>query len=82
MVKRLKPLFEYYPPNTYNPNDTENPGQYSPSNRLKSITDDKGNKTTYEYDHQNRPTKIIYPDESFIEYTYDKVEAGTNPCRR
>jgi RHS repeat-associated protein len=76
--QKIETFFEYYPANTYNPNDIENPGQYSPSNRLKSITDDKGNKTTYEYDHHNRIKKITYPDESFIEYTYDKVEAGTN----
>jgi len=76
--QEIETHFEYYPPNTYNPNDIENPGQYSPSNRLKSVTDDKGNKTIYEYDYQNRPLKIIYPDESFIEYTYDKIEAGQN----
>ncbi|MGD2093343.1 MAG: DUF6531 domain-containing protein, partial [Candidatus Aminicenantes bacterium] len=76
--QKIETLFEYYPANTYNPNDTQNPGQFSPSTRLKSVTDDKGNKTTYEYDHQNRIKKIIYPDESFIEYTYDRVEAGTN----
>jgi len=75
--QKIETTFEYYPINTYNPAD--NTGAYSPSNRLKSITDDKGNKTTYEYDHQNRIKKIIYPDDSFIEYTYDKVEAGTNP---
>jgi YD repeat-containing protein len=74
--RKIETFFEYFPKNTYNP--TGNTGQYSPSNRLKSITDDKGNKTTYEYDDQNRLTKIIYPDESYIEYTYDKVEAGTN----
>jgi RHS repeat-associated protein len=76
--QKIETTFEYYPGNTYNP--TDNTGAYSPSNRLKSITDDKGNKTTYEYDHQNRIKKIIYPDDSFIEYTYDKVEAGTNPA--
>jgi YD repeat-containing protein len=74
--QKIETFFEYYPANTYNP--TDNSGAYSPSNRLKSITDDKGNKTTYEYDHQNRIKKILYPDESFIEYTYDRVEAGTN----
>jgi RHS repeat-associated protein len=76
--QKVETTFEYYPANTYKPNDPGNPGQYSPNNRLKSVTDDKGNKTTYEYDHQNRIKKIVYPDESFIEYTYDKVEAGTN----
>ncbi|MCX6580465.1 MAG: hypothetical protein NT166_09800 [Candidatus Aminicenantes bacterium] len=65
--------FEYYPPNTYNPKDSS--GQYSPAGQLKSITDDKGNKTSYEYDDQNRIKKIVYPDSSVTEYSYDK-EAG------
>jgi hypothetical protein len=43
-----------------------------------AITFSTNLKATYEYDHQNHIKKVIYPDESFIEYTYDKVEAGTN----
>ncbi|MCP4077658.1 MAG: RHS repeat protein, partial [Gammaproteobacteria bacterium] len=38
---------------------------------MKSITDDNGSKTSYEYDNQGRTKKITYPDNTFIEYTYD-----------
>ncbi len=43
---------------------------YYSTDLLKTIKDDKGNVTTYEYDDQKRTTKIIYPDASYIEYTY------------
>jgi RHS repeat-associated protein len=49
-----------------------------PSNKIHTIKDAKGNITEYQYDSQNRTKKIIYEDDSFIEYTYDKVEAGQN----
>ncbi len=49
-----------------------------PSNKIHTIKDAKGNITEYQYDSQNRTKKIIYEDESFIEYTYDKIEAGQN----
>jgi RHS repeat-associated protein len=49
-----------------------------PSNNIHTIKDAKGNITEYQYDSQNRTKKIIYPDDTFIEYTYDKVEAGQN----
>ena len=39
---------------------------------LKSITDRKGQTTTFnEYDAMNRPKKITYHDSSYTEYTYD-----------
>jgi RHS repeat-associated protein len=39
----------------------------------KTIEDDKGNITEYKYDDQKRLTKVIYPDESYIEVTYTKT---------
>jgi YD repeat-containing protein len=46
----------------------------STGDNLKSITDRKGQTTTYnQYDLMNRPKKITYNDGSFTEYTYDKV---------
>ncbi len=51
---------------------------YYKNNQLETIEDAGGNITRYEYDNQNRTKKIIYPDDTFIEYTYDKIETGTN----
>ncbi len=47
---------------------------YYPNDLLKTIADDKGNITQYEYDDRKRSTKIIYPDETFIQYTYTERE--------
>ncbi len=35
--------------------------------------DGKGNVTRYEYDLMNRPVKIIYPDNTFVSYSYDDI---------
>ncbi|MBI5674452.1 MAG: hypothetical protein HZC48_01325 [Nitrospirae bacterium] len=41
---------------------------------LKSITDRKGQVTTFnEYDSRNRIKKITYQDGSYVQYTYDTV---------
>ncbi|MCT4565098.1 MAG: hypothetical protein N4A68_12410 [Maledivibacter sp.] len=39
--------------------------------RLLSTTDGENNKTTYEYDKLGRTTKVINPDSSFKQITYD-----------
>jgi RHS repeat-associated protein len=47
---------------------------YDAGNNLVSITDANNNITRYEYDtvfKRNWLTKVIYPDNTFIEYTYD-----------
>jgi len=35
--------------------------------------DGKDNVTRYEYDLMNRPVKIIYPDNTFVSYSYDDI---------
>ncbi len=40
-------------------------------------TDGKGNITRYEYDLMNRPVKIIYPDNTFVSYSYDDITNTT-----
>jgi RHS repeat-associated protein len=47
---------------------------YDAGNNLVSIKDANDNETRYEYDtifKRNWLTKVIYPDSTFIEYTYD-----------
>jgi len=44
--------------------------EYYSNNLLWKVKDDSKNETVYEYDGQKRPQKIIYPDTSYIEYTY------------
>jgi len=43
---------------------------YYNNDLLKSITDSHGNTTSYEYDEQNRLTKITYPDKTERSFTY------------
>jgi YD repeat-containing protein len=51
---------------------------YYPNDLLKTIKDSKGNITTYEYDDQKRLTKVIYPDDSDIRYTYTFKKINDN----
>ena len=38
---------------------------------LVRLTDGRGNSYTFEYDEENRQTKMIYPDASFESWSYD-----------
>jgi RHS repeat-associated protein len=55
---------------------------YYDNNLPKTITDDKGNVTEYQYDDQKRLTKVIYPDESYIEITHTKITKEEKDYKR
>ncbi|MFC2141119.1 RHS repeat domain-containing protein, partial [Acidobacteriota bacterium] len=49
--------------------------EYYSNNLPWKIIDHKGNATEYKYDDQKRLTKVIYPDDTTLEYTYtQKIE--------
>ncbi|HHL32720.1 MAG TPA: hypothetical protein ENJ41_09040 [Oceanospirillales bacterium] len=51
--------------------NTEVTSTYTVTGQKDSITQNQGT-TTYQYDQQNRLTKIDYPTGNFIAYKYDK----------
>jgi RHS repeat-associated protein len=57
-----------------NGQEIETKFSYYKNNQLETIEDANGNMSRYEYDGQNRTKKIIYPDDTFIEYTYGSIE--------
>lgn len=46
---------------------------YAPNGQLESLTDAKGNTTTYQYDGLDRLVKTTYPDDSNEQFGYDAV---------
>lgn len=47
---------------------------YDPFGRAREWTDPSGYTLTFDYDALNRPTRITYPDSSYAEYTYDRLD--------
>lgn len=47
---------------------------YDAYNRLWTITNSQGYQVKYEYDLLNRPTRTIYPDSTFEELRYNRLE--------
>lgn len=47
---------------------------YTPNGQLKTVTDDKNNVWTYEYDQLGRKTKSIDPDAGTSETHYDELD--------
>ncbi len=55
---------------------------YDERGNLTSVTDPKGNATTYQYDALSRNTKTVYADGKALSYAYDKdsnVVSQTDP---
>ena len=50
---------------------------YDEKNRVKTSTDSEGFTLIYEYDNADRPRKITYPDETFEEFTYNRLDLET-----
>ncbi len=47
--------------------------EYDDNHRLRKVTDDNFNATTYDYDQLDRRTKTTYADTKFVSWTYDKA---------
>ncbi len=47
---------------------------YDEFGRLHSVTDSEGYRVVVEYDALDRPTKITYPDQTFEQLTYDRMD--------
>lgn len=47
---------------------------YDGFGRLHTITDSEGYQVAIEYDALDRPTRIIYPDQTFERFTYDRLD--------
>lgn len=47
---------------------------YDATSRVRTITDSDGYTVTYDYDVMDRPTKITYPDATFEQFTYDRLD--------
>jgi RHS repeat-associated protein len=48
---------------------------YDSYGRLRTTTDSQGYTVTYDYDALNRPTKVTYPDGTYQQMVYDKLDA-------
>ena len=48
---------------------------YDSFGRLATQTDSEGYKLTFAYDNMNRPTKTTYPDGTYEQTTWDKLDA-------
>lgn len=48
---------------------------YDGFGRIRTVTDPEGYTTTVDYDVLNRPTIITYPDNSFEQIVYDRLDA-------
>jgi RHS repeat-associated protein len=48
---------------------------YDPSGRVRTTTDPDGHTLTYDYDALDRPTKVTYPDSTFEETVYSRLDA-------
>jgi len=48
---------------------------YDGFGRVRTVTDPEGYKVTTDYDALNRPTLITYPDSSYEQIVYDKLDA-------
>lgn len=49
---------------------------YDGYGRLFTQTDSEGYTLTFYYDNMNRPTKTVYPDGTFEQATYDRLDAA------
>ncbi|MBI4750080.1 MAG: hypothetical protein HY774_16465, partial [Acidobacteria bacterium] len=47
---------------------------YDGYGRVRTVTDSDGFTTTTDYDAMDRPTRITYPDTTYEEMTYDKLD--------
>lgn len=50
---------------------------YDGYGRIATRTDAGGNTLTYQYDNLNRITKLIYPDSTYYEYTFNKLDLAS-----
>lgn len=54
---------------------------YDVAQHVRTVTDSAGYTLTYDYDDLDRPTKITYPDGTFEQTTYDRLDPGTQRDR-
>jgi RHS repeat-associated protein len=47
---------------------------YDGYGRRRTVTDNDGDTTTYDYDIMDRPTRTTYPDTTYEETTYDRLD--------
>jgi len=47
---------------------------YDPVGRLRTVTDPDGYTVTIDYDDGDRPTRITYPDATYEQITYDRLD--------
>src|ERR1041385_9074820 len=49
---------------------------YDAYGRVRTVTDSEGYTLTYDYDSLDRPTRVTYPDQTYEQTVYDKLDAG------
>jgi YD repeat-containing protein len=54
---------------------------YDPFGRVRTVTDPEGYTITSDYDKLDRPTIITYPDSSFEQIVYDRLDAVAHKDR-
>lgn len=54
---------------------------YDAVQRLRTITDSAGYTLTYDYDNLDRQTRVTYPDGTYEEIGYDRLDVGTRRDR-
>jgi YD repeat-containing protein len=54
---------------------------YDSAQRVRTITDSAGYTLTYDYDDMDRLTRTTYPDGTYDENTYDRLEVGNRRDR-
>jgi YD repeat-containing protein len=55
---------------------------YDATNRVRTVTDSEGYSVTYDHDVLDRVTKITFPDTTFQQIVYDKLDPVLAKDRR